>query len=305
MKMTVIERITFDSENPGKHLVVLGAVHGNEKCGTAAIRRITPEIESGEIKLKAGKVTFVPIANPRAYEENKRFVERNLNRHLYPKDAPVHYEDHLTSILCGILDETDALLDLHSFQSLGTPFCFLGTSSAEEIDFCHALGVVHFIYGWSDAFGNSSTNSDPYESMGTTEYTRHKKGIATTLECGHHDDKDAPAIAYNAILNALVHFGMTEEKHATRAKQKHHYIKMKTVFYKESPGAFVQPWKHLDQVNAGDVIARYDNGEEIRAPEDGYLVLPKGETDRPTGSEWVYFGVETNQPQPQTEQPQP
>jgi predicted deacylase len=68
---------------------------------------------------------------------------------------------------------------------------------------------------------------------------------------------------------------------------------MHSVFYKEKAGSFVQPWRHGQRVKAGEVLARYDDGDTITAPSDGVLVLPKGAPDFAIGAEWCYFGVET------------
>ena len=35
-----LEKHVFEGAQDGKHFVVLGAVHGNEKCGPQAIRRV-------------------------------------------------------------------------------------------------------------------------------------------------------------------------------------------------------------------------------------------------------------------------
>jgi hypothetical protein len=43
-------------------------------------------------------------------------------------------------------------------------------------------------------------------------------------------------------------------------------------------------------VTAGDILATRANGEIIRAPSDGLVILPHPEA--PIGQEWFYFGVE-------------
>lgn len=49
---------------PGPRLLVLGAVHGNETCGTQAIGRIAAEFDAGTLVLSRGSLTMVPITNP-------------------------------------------------------------------------------------------------------------------------------------------------------------------------------------------------------------------------------------------------
>ncbi|MBM4225484.1 MAG: succinylglutamate desuccinylase, partial [Gammaproteobacteria bacterium] len=64
---------------PGPRLLVLGAVHGNETCGTRAIERVLGGFERGARDLLRGSVTFVPITNPLAYRRGTRSGDRNLN----------------------------------------------------------------------------------------------------------------------------------------------------------------------------------------------------------------------------------
>ena len=75
--MRAFEAIHFTATAPGPRLIVTGAVHGNETCGTVAIRRVLGDIEQGRIGLAAGEVTFVPVTNPLAYERGQRQGDRN------------------------------------------------------------------------------------------------------------------------------------------------------------------------------------------------------------------------------------
>jgi predicted deacylase len=290
-----IQQITFHSSHADKHLVVFGAVHGNERCGTEAIRRIVAEIEAGDIRLTSGKVTFAPTCNPRAYAANTRFIDRNLNRHFYPKPVHSAYEDGLDPILCALLDSADALLDLHSYQSEGEAFCFLGTTSQAEIDYARALGVADYIYGWADAFGQGATEEQRLASMGTTDYVRRngRGGIAVTLECGNHHHPDAAEVGYQGICRALMHLGMMDNllPPVTYAQQR--CIRMERVVYKEKAGELTKRWYHAERVRAGEIIARYADGETVYAEQDCVLVLPKAEPDHTIGAEWFYIGVET------------
>ena len=292
--LMTIKQLTYSLPDPGTHLVVLGAVHGDEKCGTKAINSVIHQIEAGEIKLKKGSVTFVPICNPKAYQEHKRFCDRNLNRKLYPKDKPEEYEDYLANVLCKILDRADVLLDLHSYHSPGEAFCFLGTSSQKELEFCRSLGIQRFVYGWADAFGKDASN-DPKHSMGTTEYVRSKGGIASTVECGQHENPHNVQIGINAILNALKFCDISEQAPAPSDPQEQLCIKMRSAVIKKKSGSFIKPWQHMDQVKKGELIAKYDDGQEVFAPESGAIILPKESSI--LHSEWFYFGIKTSFPQ--------
>ena len=289
-----IKSVSFASLNPGKHLVVLGAIHGDEICGPEAIIRMIDALDKNMFELKQGSVTFVPVCNPKAYALNQRFVDRNLNRSLYPRDVTVNYEDKIGNRLCKLLEGADALLDIHSYQSQGGPFCFLGNSSEEEIEFCKSLGISDYIYGWSEAFSKNNKLEDPREGMGTTEYTRLKGGIATTLECGHHTNSDNARIGYRAIINAMTFLKLIDNpSQFEQNSRKHSCFKIDRLFVKEKPGTFVKQWKHLDKVCQGEVIAIYEDGEKVMAPGDGAIVLPKYHPDHTVATEWFFFAVET------------
>ena len=101
--MQPFKSVTYLATQPGARLIVLGAVHGNETCGTRAIERVMREIDSGTLRLAAGRLTLVPIANPMAYAAHRRTGDRNLNRKLAPTEAPREFEDRVANWLCPLL----------------------------------------------------------------------------------------------------------------------------------------------------------------------------------------------------------
>lgn len=288
-----IKTVSFNSFISGKKLAVLGAVHGNEKAGTIGINKVISEIESEKIEILKGKVTFVPITNVKAYDANQRFIDRDLNRLLYPKESPQVNEDYVGNIICPILDDTDVLLDIHSYQAKGGAFAFIGTTNNDELEYCHNLGVTDFVYGWSDAFGGSDEQKDPRESMGTTEYARTKGAIGVTVECGQHLNENNPQIAYETIINALCYLGIIDKKHQIVKNDKFTYVKMKDVFYQKKAGSLIDGLKHYSYFEEGQVIANYDDGSQVKAPYDGYVILP---CQKEVGKSWFYFGVATDKP---------
>lgn len=319
-----IKALTYQSINPGPSLLLLGAVHGNEKCGTRALEHLIELFDNGTVKLSNGKVTIIPICNPKAYAQNERFVERNLNRRLFPKAEPKVYEDFLDPILCPHLEQTDYLLDLHSYASRGGAFAFLGGQDAEETAFAQSLGAKFFVFGWQNAYKDvdaaKTKPEDPnqhLESMGTTEFARAKGAKAITLECGHHHNADAPRIALIAALRAMKALGLldtealpthipgftpedadaiafqAELQSATPASEQT-CIKMSKVYYKTSPGNFAKPWQHLDPVTQGDVLATFEDGSTVTADLTGYMILPK--ENSAVGGEWFYLGEQSNFP---------
>ncbi len=288
---------TYRALAAGPTLTVLGAVHGNERCGAQAIHRLIDEIDKGAIALERGTLQLVPVTNPKAYEKGVRFVERNLNRFLFPKEDKKFYEDRLDPIVCDVLDRTGVLLDLHSYTSQGGAFIFLGPHNAEEFAFATALGIPDFVYGWSEAFGSGDKESK--ESQGTTEYARSKGALAVTLECGNHLNADAPDIGYRGILRALGHLEMIDPRSLAALGAQpptggRRCVKMKSVYRRDAGAEFAKPWKHFDPVAKNEPMAKLAGGETLSAPDDGFIVLPKASAG--PGEEWFFFGTGTTLP---------
>jgi succinylglutamate desuccinylase len=153
---------------PGPKLIVTGAVHGNEVAGTKGIRRVLAEIDSGDIEIVRGSVTFVPVCNPLAYNNMRRMGDRNLNRRLQPTATPQDFEDRLANALCPLLAAHEVLLDLHSFRSPGQPFVMRGpadnrdalepfTHAAAEARLAAHVGVNRIVEGWMQAYSDGIT----------------------------------------------------------------------------------------------------------------------------------------------------
>ena len=58
--------VAYAGTRSGTRLVVLGAVHGDETCGTRAIERLAAELDAGTLRIESGRLTLVPVANPLA-----------------------------------------------------------------------------------------------------------------------------------------------------------------------------------------------------------------------------------------------
>ncbi len=303
--------ITLTAAAPGPRLIVLGAVHGNEPCGTEAIRRVLAELEAGKRGVRRGSVTFVPVTNPLAYAKGMRAGERNLNRNLFPHPVPRDAEDHLANWLCPLLARHDVLLDLHSFEAAGEAFVMVGprdnagplepfAHQAAERALARRLGVGRFVDGWLSAYGHGVrqrlAGAAPGEldtalryGMGSTEYMRSTGGYALTLECGQHRDPAAPRVAYRAIVNTLAFLGLSGEVAPPAVETaRMEALSMVAVYDKISAeDRFSRPWTSFDAVAAGQEIGRRADGSPVTAAFDGRILFP--DSAAPARGEWYYL----------------
>ena len=310
-----LQSIHIASHAPGPRLMVTGAVHGNEVCGTLAIRRVLAEIESGALVIRRGSVTFVPVCNPLAYQRGQRAGDRNLNRALEPKPFPADYEDRLANWLCPLLAAHDGLLDLHSFSGDGPPFVMVGprdnsgplepfNQAATEEALVRVLGVQRAVDGWLGTYASGvaqraqQAQADglaagalpelhPRYGVGTTEYMRSQGGWALTLECGPHADPQSPEVAWRAIHNTLAHFGLTDAPPPPPVARIETLSLHAVVDKQHADDRFARDWRSFDAVQAGTLIGHRASGDPVHAPGDGWLVFPNARAA--ARQEWFYL----------------
>ncbi len=311
MHQTHFKSIEYAGLESGPRLIVTGAVHGNETCGTQAILRICAELDAGRLLIARGSVTFVPVTNPLAYRLGRRGGERNLNRSLLPNVAPQDFEDRVANWLCPLLARHDVLLDLHSFTAQGEPFVMVGprdnpgpleafAHAASERALARRLGVRRFVEGWLSTYAlgvrrrMQSADSSQLDKVvrygvGTTEYMRSTGGYALTLECGQHQDPAAPGVAYRAVMNTLAHLGLIDAPAPQPvAPDRMEALSMVAVYDKQFDGdRFERSWSSFDPVSQGERIGTREDGTPVLAEFDGRILFPDAEAR--AGHEWYYM----------------
>ena len=273
-----ITSYSFDSGMDGASVLILGAIHGNEKCGSRAMEKLIALFENSTFKLQKGKVTFVPISNPAAYKAHQRYIDVNLTRIMHIHDAPSQYEEYLANQLVPLISAHDFTLDLHSIHSSGASFAFLDYPNDVAKDICEILGVKTIFTGWTEMYEDSGDI--------TTLDCAHIAGKASvTVECGQHEDPDSIRVAEECILNTLYYFGLLDGQVSQTPDCLTVHAKYRVV---KSAEGTLRPLEHMSTVKSGEVIAEFENGESYTAPEDGVVLIPF--KDAQVGDEWLYLG---------------
>lgn len=274
---------TITSSQEGPNFLITGAVHGNEDCGTKAITKWIDLFDSGQQKLFKGTLRFIPICNPKAYEQKTRFIEQNLNRVITKDPNPKSYEHALAQEIIDHLDWADYHLDLHSYTADDIPFAFCERNDEVLLDFVKSSAPVSYIMTESDHM---------LAELGITDfnclsnYALNHETYSFLLECGQHESKKAPLIAYDGIGNALSYLGMIDRGKSDKPSP--NIIRSRALFYKEKEGSLTKNWGNFEAVKKGQVLATYDDGETLIAPYDCVVYLCKHDTL--IGHEWFYLG---------------
>lgn len=266
--INMINSQTFISFQPGKHVLITGAVHGNEHCWTIAINRIIQELQDGLLVLLKGSVTFIPICNPKGYKQNKRCIDENLARIFDVYTNPQTNEQYCSSVIAPYIDTCDVLLDIHSGNAENTLFVFQDIEDDASYDLASNLWFELVVHGRPDMYPNDGAK-DP------SSYAHQQWKTAIVVECGQHNDPEATEIAYNSIKNFLHYYGFISEW--WKKPQSINHIAMKKLVYmdKGKVWTFSQKRKTGDEIKKWDVIAIYDDWEKVISEIEWYIILPK------------------------------
>lgn len=273
----MLDTVCFDSLSPGPHLLFLGGVHGDENPGVASLVSLLEDLYAGRVRLLRGKLTIVARVNAGAVKRGVHFLDENLNRIVKPHDAPATHEQIIVNELLPLLDAADAVLDLHGTPAPTRPFVFLDDESPESRAWAEALGADYLLSGWPALCPGGKT---------TAEYALSKGKRALTIEVGQNDDASCAALGRGFALRSLAHFGLTAPASQTKPSR---VLRLTAVVFREREGTFARPWSNFDPVKEGQVLARYADGAELTAPEDGFVIMPFEGAE--LGGEWYYLAA--------------
>ena len=260
--------IKKDSGNTGKTLAVFCGVHGNEKAGVFAVEKILKNIE-----LTRGAVYFV-FANPEAVKKNVRFVDKNLNRCFFDDQSGETYEEKRAIELMSLLDECDALLDIHASNNKETtPFAITdnGAEVVSNMDFT----IV-------------ATGFNKIEPGGTDGYMKRKNTIGICLECGYSGESEKNTdLAYNSILQFLQYYNCIESiiPMGRVAQKALHVDDVQKVTSEEFE--LTETFADCQTIEAGTVIA---DDESRKYVADKERVILFGSQGKPIGAEAYILG---------------
>lgn len=268
---------TLVGSKPGKTLTIIGGVHGDEICGIKALEEII-----SSISIDSGRVHFV-YGNLRAIKLNKRQVEMNLNRAfrlegMLLKKERQSYERQRALEIMSFLDESDALLDVHSSNTpASVPFIICEPHSFEVAS--HLPFNIRS-YGW-----------DVVHPGGTDYYMNRKGKIAICVECGHHLDPRAPQLAKDSIMIFLHIMGVINGSVPSREIINQRIIYAREIYFSKVNFTPFREFAEFELLSEGELIG-VDGNSYILSPKNSCIIFPR-KRDNP-GEEAFVLGEEVS-----------
>lgn len=286
------ERIigTYEGDKHGPLFVVFGGMHGNEPAGVKALEMVFKMLEVEPITNPSfefkGRLLGL-IGNLKAYKENKRYIDKDLNRLWKPDIISQSSNDlaeqgELLSILQLIHQHIDEykpssliILDLHTTSSFGGIFSIVSddpksTTYAKALHAPVIRGFMNLLSGTTLHYFNTAQLGLP-----TT---------ALTFESGQHNEALSVNRAIAAIVNCLKAIGMVDAAHIENqhdtilisyAKDLPAVVDLVSSYSIDEDEDFtMRPgYKNFQAVSKGQILADNLHGP-IKAKEDALILMP-------------------------------
>lgn len=292
------------SDEPGPTLIAIAGIHGNERAGIGAARRVIEVLTRRQGLVRGEFVAFA--GNLGAMRLGLRFRYRDMNRIWTPERVA---DVEARSNNGGVLDEEEVeqlelhthiraavarargpvhLIDLHTTSAHGLPFMLFGDTLkqrkfATAIPLPTVIGLEEQLDGVLSAFWTA-------------------RGVVTcAVEGGQHDDLESVDNLEAVLLLGAESAGLfgsgllteTAEAHALLERRRGDLPRVMEVVSRHAIGpddAFVMEpgFKNLARARAGRLLAR-DRKGEIRAARDGMVILPLYQGQ---GNEGFFWGRE-------------
>lgn len=294
-----MERIIgrYTGKEKGPLLIVFGGMHGNEPAGVHALNLMFKMLEVEPITNPAfrfcGRLLGI-VGNLAAMKENRRFIEKDLNRVWTPENAErvkanqngsLKAEDKEMKEVLEIIEKEIAeyqpskvvVLDIHTTTAFGGIFS-IATDNPESIRIAvelHAPVITKML----ETTGLKGTSLHYFisENFGV-------EMIPVVFEAGQHEEHLSVNRAIAAITNCMRTIGCVM---AEDVENRHDSLLIEysdglpkvaelIMIHSISPGdnfRMKPNYKNFQEVKKGEVLASDKKGE-IKAKEDGLILMP-------------------------------
>lgn len=306
---------------PGPRVVVFGGTHGDETTGVEVIRIILDrlgldaEVPNGtHLCASVRGDLFLGIGNPQAVTQGTRSVSgiRDLNRCFheifFTDDQQMQLPDQRRAAeLKNLLARAQYFIDLHSVSApQSIPFIGLTTFSQKHAFLCSFFPVSHILNANTILAQDVGIDETLLEQTPTTcSWVNRHGGTGLAYEMGFQQDLTSVPRAVQALLSALLgigainavflqSIGVSIDPITVRVppQQVYRLVSCEKNLFKNFVyinDRYTQNWL---PVHTGEIIGRYQDGQEVRVRQDGFLVFPAGKHTLNTNQSLFYLAIE-------------
>ena len=278
---------TFDSGKAGPHLMLAALTHGNELCGAIALDWL---LRQG-VRPVAGRLTlaFMNVAAYARFERKNpsasRCVDEDFNR-VWSREVLEGGRDSVelrrARELRPLVDSVDALLDIHSMQH-ATPALMICGMTQKARELALSLGTpAHLVCDAGHAAGRRMRDYGAFADDASPKN-------ALLIECGQHWARASAAVAIDAMLRFLMHFGAIERDvaapHLAPLPAAQRVVEVtQAITVASDDFRFAAPYVGMEVIARAGTVIGHDGAQAVATPYDNcVLIMPsmrlkKGET---------------------------
>lgn len=268
-------------EEPGRSLILIGGLHGNEPAGVEALKRVAARLpDTGPL---CGEVLAL-VANPSALARRTRFLHTDMNRGWWPEAldeevASRGSEDterrELLKLIRPVLARSEGppvVLDLHTTSGDTAPFITLGDTLRNR---AFATGFpLPLVLGLEEQL--------PATFL---EYMSNRGCVTLACEGGRHDDPAAvdqlEAVAWIALTRA----GIADREALPipdpwaaldNGVPRPRVLEVRYRHTVPTGRAFTMApgYRSFQPVRRGERLGVWEDGQPVVAPENGRILMP-------------------------------
>jgi predicted deacylase len=282
----------FESNQPGRHVVISALIHGNELCGAWALLGL---LQAG-VRPACGSLTLM-FCNLAAFDrfdpsnaDASRFVDEDLNRQWSPERIanPTTQERQRAAQLAPFIAKADWLLDLHSMHERAAPLLLTGIQPRNLLLAKQLAAPQHMVVDAGHKEGVRMRDFGRFGLLGSD--AQHADVPATRsllIECGFHGDVSSRVVAQDMCLRFLVTAGTVSADYAAKQlpiwlqadapEQWALHVTDAVVAQSEAFG-FTEVFQGLEVIAKAGTVIGYQNGDlddPVCTPyDDCVLVMP-------------------------------
>ncbi len=253
-------------------LTISMLVHGNEPGGLYAVVEFLKYLKSQPQPFS--KNLAIVFGHPIAAMQNKRFIQKDLNR-AFGDHENITIEDQIAMSLERVLRNSNFVIDLHQTaqDSESDFFIFAFTSASAKWALNLSSTSYNIVHG--KEFSKDGMTLDTYACL--------HGAIALTYEMGEIGYCENQIAKTKEILIKSTEASL-DEYHSNHLIELKKFLSWSQILYADTNAKLKPGLKNFSTVSAGDIIAENDSGP-IRANTDGYILFPKYGEATQTSSE--------------------
>lgn len=270
---------TFDSGEPGPHVMINAITHGNEICGAITVDRLfkmSVRPSRGKLSLSFANVAAFLRFDP-VTPHTSRFVDEDFNRvwNSPTLDGPRNsVELTRARAMRPVIDSVDMLFDIHSMHDPHGPVMISGPLD-KGIALSKQVGLPQHIV--SDHGHANGTRMRDYGGFGDAASEKN----ALLVECGQHWEHAAAQVAWQSTWRFLRACDVVDRDLAEAQIDKATLPAPHVVRVTEAVVANHQDFVFADGLHGLSVIPKqgdligHDGGTPVVAPYDNcVLIMP-------------------------------